>query len=284
MKIGVSGAGGKLGTSVIQLLRQRAPRHEVVAVTRTPEAESGPFEARLGDYDRPETLATAYAGLDRLLLIPSADLRPGVHAAQITAAIKAAEQAGVGHVFLISATGTRERPEPAIGAGYWAGEHRLLRGTIEAWTILRINFFAETLAEQAGMAAATGHLPGFAENRVAFVSREDVAAACAGALASEGHVGAIYNLSGPDRVTGAERAALLGEAASKPIAFQVLSDEQLRGAMAGAELPPFIIDAVASMQAAQAEGAYDIVSGDVEKLSGRPPRSLRTVLCDAVAP
>ena len=48
--------------------------------------------------------------------------------------------------------------------------------------------------------------------------------------------------------------------------------------------PPFIIDAVASMQAAQAEGAYDIVSGDVEKLSGRPPRSLRTVLCDAVAP
>ena len=48
--------------------------------------------------------------------------------------------------------------------------------------------------------------------------------------------------------------------------------------MAGAGLPPFVIDAIASMQAAHAEGAYDIVSGDVERLAGRAPQSLGGVL------
>jgi NAD(P)H dehydrogenase (quinone) len=265
---------------VVQELRRWIPDHEIVAITRAPEAVTGPVEGRLGDYDRPETLASAYAGLDRLLLIPGADLRPGVHATQITAAVDAAVEANVGHIFLLSATGTRVRAEPAIGAGYWAGEHRLLRSDAKAWTILRMNFFAETFAEQGAMAAGIGHIPGFAENKAGFVSREDVALACAGALASDNHAGAIYNLSGPDRVSGAERAAFLSKATGKPIAFQVLTEEQLRSAMGQAGLPPFIVDAIVSMQEAQAEGAYDVVGGDLEKLAGRPPRSLQSVLSE----
>ena len=283
MKIGVSGAGGQLGRAVVRELGKRSTRDEVVAITRAPEAVGGPVEARLGDYDRPETLETAYAGLDRLLLIPGADLRPGVRGAQITAAVDAAVAAGVGHVFLLSATGTREKAEPALGAAYWAGERRLLRSEVAAWTILRMNYFAETFAEQADMAAALGHLPGLAENRVAFVSRKDVAAACAGALVGEGHVGATYNLSGPARISGAERAALVAEHAGKPVAFQVMTEDALRVAMGQAGLPPFVVDAVVSLQAAEADGAYDVITGDVEKLSGRAPRALRRVLFGAAS-
>lgn len=278
MRIGVSGAGGQLGRKVVAELLHRAPGHEIVAITRAPDEVGAPVQGRLGDYDRPETLAQAYAGLDRLLLIPSPDLRPGVRSAQAAAAVDAAVAAGVGHVFLLSATGTREKAEPAMGAAYWTGEHRLLTSAAKAWTVLRMNYFSETLAEQAGMAATTGHVPGFAENRVAFVSRDDVAAACAGALSTDGHVGATYNLSGPERVTGAERAALLAGFTGQPVGYAVMTEEQLRSAMSGAGLPPFVIDAVASMQAAQAEGAYDIVTGDVERLAARPPRSLGEVL------
>ena len=90
MRIGVSGASGQLGRTVLAELRRRGPMHELVAITRSPEAVAAPAEGRLGDYDRPETLAAAYAGLDRLLLIPSADLRPGVRGAQAVAAVDAA--------------------------------------------------------------------------------------------------------------------------------------------------------------------------------------------------
>jgi len=94
-------------------------------------------------------------------------------------------------------------------------------------------------------------VPGFAENRVPFVSREDVAAACAVALSTDGQVGATYNLCGQDRITGAERAALLRRSTGKAITSQALTQDQLGGTMGEAELPPFVVDAVASMQAAR---------------------------------
>lgn len=281
MRIGVSGASGQLGRSVLDALQQRAAGHELVAITRSPESVVAPVEGRRGDYDKPGSLASAYAGLDRLLLIPSADLQPGVRSAQAVAAVDAAAAAGVGHIFLLSATGTREKAEPAMGAAYWAGEHRLMRSNARGWTILRMNYFGETLAQEAQMAAAAGVLPGFAENRVAYVSRDDVAAACAGALATDGHKGATYNLSGPAAITGAERASLLSEAGGKPLKFAVVSEAQLRGGLVQAGLPPFLIDALASMQAALVDGAYDIVTGDIEKLAGRVPRPLREVLAGA---
>ena len=77
IKIGVSGASGHLGRAVVSELLQRAVGHEVVAITRTPETVSGPAQGRFGDYNRPESLAKAYAGLDRLLIISTVDPEPG---------------------------------------------------------------------------------------------------------------------------------------------------------------------------------------------------------------
>src|SRR4249920_2430389 len=71
MKIGVSGASGHLGKAVVSELLQRPNGHEVVAISRTPETVSGPAQGRFGDYDRPESLEQAYAGLDRLLIVPT---------------------------------------------------------------------------------------------------------------------------------------------------------------------------------------------------------------------
>ena len=107
MKIGVSGASGHLGRAVVSELLQRPDGHEVVAITRTPETVSGPAQGRFGDYNRPESLAEAYAGLDRLLIIPTVE--PGKRGAQNVAAIDAAVRAGVKHIVFMSAAGTRGR-------------------------------------------------------------------------------------------------------------------------------------------------------------------------------
>lgn len=280
MKIGVSGSNGQLGKAVLARLLDLKGSHELVAITRSPETIKPKIGSRYADYDQPSSLLEAYAGLDRLLIIPSPDLRPGVRSAQAAAAVDAAIKAGVGHVFLMSATGTRQRIDPAMGAAYWIAEQGLIKNASTPWTILRANYFSETLAEQAGMAAETGHLPGLKENYVAFVSREDVANAAAHALVGDGHEGAIYSLSGPERISGAQRADLLSDHTTKPVAFAVMPEAAIRGAMDASGVPTFVIDAVLSMQLAQAEGDYDILTGDIEALTGVPPRSLREVLAD----
>jgi NAD(P)H dehydrogenase (quinone) len=281
MKIGVSGASGHLGGSVVSELLQRSGGHEIVAITRTPETVSEPAQGRFGDYDRPDSLATAYAGLDRLLIITTVDPVPGKRGAQNVAAIDAAVRAGVKHIVLMSAVGTRQEEEPERGASYWRGEQHLI-ATAPAWTILRMNFYAEAFVQLARAALGQGVLNGLAENRAAFVARDDVAAAAAGILIGDGHAGAIYNATGPARLSGAERAALVAEIAGRPLAFQIITEEQLHAGLTQAGLPPGAVNTVVSIQASFAAGDFDILTGDVERLSGRPPKPLRDVLARAL--
>jgi len=250
-----------------------------VAITRTPKTVSLPAQGRFGDYDRPESLAEAYAGLDRLLIIPA--LEPGKRAAQNVAAIDAAVRASVKHIVFMSTAGARQEEEPALSASYWRGEQHLVT-TAPAWTILRMNFYAESFVQQAQASLDQGVLTGLAENRVAFVARGDVAAAAAGILIGDGHAGAIYNATGPERLSGTERAALIAKITGRPLAFLVITEEQLRAGLKKAGLPLEVVNIVVSIQASFAAGAFDIVTGDVERLGGRPPKPLRDVLAGAL--
>jgi len=277
MKIGVSGASGHLGKAVIAELVQRANGHDIVAISRTPEAIWAPTEGRFGNYDQPESLAQAYAGLDRLLIITTVAPEPGKRGAQNVAAIDAAVKAGVKHIVFMSGVGTRQEEEPARGASYWRGEQHLI-ATASAWTILRMNFYHEAFVQLAQAALRQGVLAGLAENRAAFVARDDVAAAAAGILIGDGHAGAIYNATGPERLSGADRAGLIADITGRPLAFRIISEEQLRAGLTQAGLPAGAVNIVTGIQASFAAGAFDILTGDVERLGGRPPKPLRDVL------
>ncbi|MEI1252505.1 SDR family oxidoreductase [Rhizobium aouanii] len=277
MQIGVSGAGGKLGKAVVSELLARGEGHGIVGISRSPEKLEGGFDKREGDYDRPEGLVQAYQGLDRLLIIPSADLRPGVRGVQTKAAIDAALKAGVGQIFLVSAAGTREAAVPALYESYWTAEQALI-GSASRWTILRMNYYAESMQEEIMMSSERGVLVGLGAERVAYASRDDMAAALAGALVSDGHSGAIYDMTGPEVLTGEQRAAIASDVLGRPFSFAVIEEEQLRAAMSLAGLPDVVVAAMVDIKKTFAAGYFDVVTGDIERLSGRKPRSFRDVL------
>lgn len=280
MKIGVSGASGKLGSATIAALQGLASGHGIVGVSRTPEALPSTVEARFGDYDQPDSLASAYAGLDRLLIIPTTDMRPGQRTVQHLAAVDAAVAAGVGHVSLMSSAGTRRAEEPDIWGCYFPAEQRLMR-TAGAWSILRMNFYAEAFVQEVRSALDRGAIAGIGDGRVGYVSRDDLARAAAGLLTGDGHDGAIYTGTGPESLSGAERAAVAGAVAGRPLRYVELTEEAFRAALAQAGLPPPIVAVVVSIRTRFAMGGFDIVTGDIERLSGRRPRSLRDVLSEA---
>jgi NAD(P)H dehydrogenase (quinone) len=282
MKIGVSGASGQLGRSVLAELVRRGAGHGLVGISRTPEGVQAPAEGRHGDFDAPHSLMRAYEGLDRVLLIPSVDLRPGVRGRQMKDAIDAANKAGVKHLFLVSAAGTRQAVLPEMREAYWTAEQHLIK-TAATWTILRMNYYAEAMAQEMQMSLGTGVLTGLGEERIAYVSRDDLAAAAAGALLGEGHAGAIYSVSGLAAVTGAERAQMATELTGKPVQFVVITEAQLRDGLAQAKLPSEIVEAMVEIKHNFVAGAFDIVTGDAERLAGRKPRALREVLAATLA-
>lgn len=278
MKIGISGASGHLGVATVHELKRRAPAAQLVGISRTPDKVSAlGIEARFGDFDQPDSLTKAFAGLDRLLVIPSSDMRPGVRATQGENAIQRAVDAGVAHVVFTSALGTRAAEVPHLWQSYFGPEQALMR-LAKQWTILRMAYYAESFVDEARMSLARGVHAATSNAAVNFVSRDDVAAAAAGILAGDGHHGAIYQATGPASLDGEARAALVAKVTGKPFGFASVSEAQYREGLAAAGLPPFVVDAVLSIQDMWSVGGFDVTSGDVQRLAGRPPRSLEDVL------
>ena len=162
---------------------------------------------RTADFDPPDTLPTAFAGVDRLLII-SADTVGDRLAGQL-AAVAAAKEAGVGHVFYTSA------PEPT--ADNPAGvipDHRATEEALAAsglrWTTLRNNLYAEFQLPTLQQAAASGQLVTNAgAGLTAYVTRTDCAAAAAAALLLP-EPAQIYDITGPAGVSSQDLAALAG--------------------------------------------------------------------------
>ena len=276
MKIGVSGANGQLGKAVLGYLVEHGG-NDLVGISRQPDTVIANVEGRFGDYDRPDSLSQAYAGLDRLLLIPSADLRPNVRGPQFRAAIDAAVAAGVKHVVVVSLQGTRKVDGPSMGRDFWIGEQHLIANA-SSWTILRSGFYAEAFAQEVQMSAAHGMLAGLGYESVTYMARDDLARSAAAVLTGDGHEGAIYQISGPERISGEQKAALVSELIGKPVGFIALSESDLRSGLAAANLPTDLVEAIVETKRDSAAHNLDYLSGDVERLTGRVPQSLRHVL------
>src|SRR5690242_2552665 len=134
MTIAITLAAGQLGRLVVQSLKTRAPHEDIVALVRSPSTAGDLGVAvREADYDRPETLERALAGVDTLLLISGPV--PGVRVAQHRNAIAAAKRAGVKRIVYTSAIHADVSPLD-IAADHRAAEEDL-RACGVAHTIVR---------------------------------------------------------------------------------------------------------------------------------------------------
>lgn len=61
------------------------------------------------------------------------------------------------------------------------------------------------------------------------------------------------------------------------------AEDQLRGGLEQAGLPDVGVRAFLEVRGTMVDGVYDIVTGDVKKLAGRPPRPLREALAAALS-
>jgi NAD(P)H dehydrogenase (quinone) len=294
MSIVITGASGQFGRMAAEQLLQRVPAREVILVTRRPErladfAARG-VQVRAGDFDRPETLASAFAGAHRMLMI-STDSIGNKRLRQHRAAIDAARAAGVKHIVYTSFVGAV--PEnPCISTSEHVATEKMLRDSGLAWTFLRDSQYTEALVlfVAPGALMSGQWMDATGDGRVALVSREDCAACAAAAAAGEGHENRIYNITGPERVTFREVAAMAAEFGGRPIQHRSVSDEEklaffdslgVPRVIEGDEPPagpiPWPSEEMVSFERAIREGFFDVISDDVERLTGRKPRSLRQV-------
>jgi NAD(P)H dehydrogenase (quinone) len=280
----VTGASGKLGRRVAELLVDQRRPNDLILVSRSPGALADlagrGADVRYGDFAEPESLREAFAGAERMLLVSASDL--SIRSEQHRAAIRAAAEAGVRHVVYTSAL-SPEPPNPAaIAPSHHATELTLASSGL-SWTVLRNSLYAEYQAPEAARALSTGLLThNRGDGRIAYVSREDCAAAAAAVMTGPGHEGRVYDVTGPDLFTADDLAALYGELGGRSVNTESLDDdtfiERLQRSEADDDHARYGARLVCSMGRSIREGYMAARTDVVAQLASRPPRTLRGLL------
>lgn len=272
----VTGGSGNLGRRVIELLLASA-RVPIIATTRTPERladlkERG-VDVRQADHSDPASLAKAYEGADRMLIISSFGI--GARAAQIRNVAAAAEKAGVRHACYTSAASPRPDPSDIVTDDHFWSELALFQSRL-SWTVLRHNMYAEHIFLTLPIGVATGELlsPIGSMGR-GYVTREDCARADAAALMTADYENKTLDVSGPSFVTHSDLADWAREATGRPVAYRAAGADEAAESWIKGGLREIVARSLAVFDQVAGEGRHAIVSKTVEDLAGAPPEHMR---------
>jgi NAD(P)H dehydrogenase (quinone) len=227
-------------------------------------------------------------------------VRVGSRVEQHTAAVEAAKAKGVRHVVYTSLLGVRTPGNPSVEGFDHIATEQMIEQSGLAWTHLRDSLYAEAVGTAMAIPALqSGHKPENAgDGRVPVVSRDDCVAMAVAVLTQDGHADKAYDVTGPELWTLPDAMALVSRMAGKPIQIERVDDEGMFGYFDSLGIPrkasdvvpdgpiPWASEGMVTFGQSIREGFMDIESNDVERVTGRPPRSLRSVLeeCRALWP
>ncbi|WP_421837274.1 SDR family oxidoreductase [Novosphingobium sp.] len=295
-RIVITGASGNYGRGLTDRLIAAGRAADLILITRSPaklaDRVSQGCTVRYGDFDKPETLAEAVQGAEKMLLISGT--RVGARVVQHKAAIDAAAAAGVKHIAYTSFIGIDDPANPAEVRHDHIETERLIHASGMAWTMLRDAHYADAMILMAGpQVMQSGQwVSNAGEGLEAMVWREDCIAAAAAVLLGEGHEGQVYNITGPELQTFREVAAIMAEVTGRPVAYVATTDDEQYAMFDAMGIPrrpvddqsvagiPWNSDDMVTFGQAIREGFLEVCTDDVERLTGRKARSVRQMIED----
>jgi uncharacterized protein YbjT (DUF2867 family) len=260
----VTGASGNVGGELTRVLA--AAGVPVRALARS--AEQGRFppgtEVAAGDLNDPASLRPALDGADGVFLLPGY--------ADMSGVLAEASRAGVSRVAQLSGLSAGSGDMSNAVTAYMITSERAARESGLAWTIVRPAMLASNALQWVSQlrSGEVVRAP-FARVRAAVTDPADVADVAALALTTPGHESRVYELSGPEPLTPADRVAILGQVLRRDLRFEAQTDEDVREEMSETT-PAGYVDAFFDFYA---DGSLDEskVLPAVPELTGRPPRT-----------
>jgi uncharacterized protein YbjT (DUF2867 family) len=152
-------------------------------------------------------------------------------------------------------------------------------------TILRSTWFAQNFSEDYWREYVLGGevaLPA-GEMREPFVDADDIADVAIAALTEDGHVGELYELTGPRLLTFAEAVTEIARATGREIRYVPISIEEFAAAAAEENVPEEVIEMLTYLFGEILDGRNAHLTDGVERALGRPPKDFGDYARDAAA-
>jgi uncharacterized protein YbjT (DUF2867 family) len=270
----ITGATGTVGSEVVKQLSAKGENIIVKAAARS--ATDNTFEnlnrvqvVQL-DYDKPDSLAVALKGVDKLFLLTPfqsnmVDLTSNL--------VSEAKKAKVKYIAKQSVMGADA--EPGITPGRL---HRQAEKIIEEsgipFTFLRPNFFMQNFVNYySNLIRSQGafYIPA-GDAKVSFVDVRDIAAVAVKSLINDNQQkGRAYNITGGEALSYGQAAEILSKAVGKKINYVNVTDQDARNGMKDMSMDEWTIKSMIELFEITRAGYVSEISPIVEQVTGNKP-------------
>jgi uncharacterized protein YbjT (DUF2867 family) len=262
----VIGGTGKTGRRIVQRLQAKGVPVRVGTPSATP-----PF-----DWTDEATWPAALDGVGSVYVTYYPDVAIPGAAAAVGAFADLAVANGARRLVLLSGRGED---------GALASE-QALRASGADWTIVRSAFMDQNFDEgfflepvRAGEVA----FPADQDLAEPFIDVDDIADVAVAALTEDGHVGQLYEVTGPRLLTWAEAVAEVARASGRPIRYVPVSPEDYATLLTEYQVPADYVKMLTDVFAQVLDGRNAYLSDGVQRALGRPPRDFADFARDAAA-
>jgi uncharacterized protein YbjT (DUF2867 family) len=270
----ITGATGTVGSEVVKQLSAKGENIIVKAAARS--ATDNTFEnlnrvqvVQL-DYDKPDSLAVALKGVDKLFLLTPfqsnmVDLTSNL--------VSEAKKAKVKYIAKQSVMGADA--EPGITPGRL---HRQAEKIIEEsgipFTFLRPNFFMQNFVNYySNLIRSQGafYIPA-GDAKVSFVDVRDIAGVAVKSLINDNQQkGRAYNITGGEALSYGQAAEILSKAVGKKINYVNVTDQDARKGMKDMSMDEWTIKSMIELFEITRAGYVSEISPIVEQVTGNKP-------------
>ena len=189
--------------------------------------------------------------------------------------LDAAVEAGVSRVVFLSVMGAET--EAFTYARTHAATERALAASGLRYTVLRPNAFMQNFSTYYWPEIRwtdTFGLP-CEDATISHVDARDIADVAAAVLGSSAHDGNTYVLTGPASLDFSQVAAILSRRTIRPVRYRHVDERVYRERLAVVGVPDDAIDRMLEQHRFSRLGWSSVVTSDVTRVTGRPPRSFQ---------
>ena len=277
----VIGGRSKIGAALLgELVAKDEP---VRALVRSGEGDGTlpkGVEAVTGDLAELESLRAAVDGADRMFLLCG----PAEDEVQLNRnAIDVAKEAGVTLLVRSSILGSDPASEATFARDHGACDAYLAESGVPH-AIVRPNLFMQNVPQNT--IPSIGEDGNFYANagdaRISMVDTRDVGGVAAALLTEPGQDGSSHDVTGPEALSYEDVAEKVSSSLGRDVTYVDAPDDSVRDALAGFGLGDWLVGGLVDLfqdyKRSGTDGYAAQVTDTVERLTGRPPRTLDQLL------
>ena len=283
MTVLIVGATGTVGPHVVRALDGRGVPARVLA------RDGGHAEAvlpagtdiRIGDPGNDDDLLAAADGCAALFLLTSHDRQMADLQLRI---IRGLRRTGI-RIVKLSGTSSAINPDgPQACRQHWEIE-QVLAASGQPYVVLRPNAFMQTLIDQIMLPAvrATGAIPNpIGTAGISFINARDVGECAAVVLASRDWDGQTLVLTGPRAVSYSQIATMISASTGQQAGLREITPADVRHQLEQRGMARWEAEHFEEMYQLFRDGRSEFVTGDAERLLGRPPGAVEDHLAATI--